>query len=235
MTLVSKIIISSQAILKLQKYKGEIMKVIQPSYRVITPLDGEGFLKTIEEVARTCYKSEDKIGEGTAVKMIRTLVDKKHEAMIEFADIIVRFVTNRGFSHELVRHRLASFAQERTRYCNYSQDKVGNEITVIEPYWKGTRGVLADHAWAESMESAEKKYFELLSLGAIAQEARGVLPNDLKTEINIKANIREWRNIFKLRTAAPAHPDMHRLMIPLLKEFQENIPVLFDDITYGEG
>jgi thymidylate synthase (FAD) len=216
------------------------MRIIEPSYEIITPLNNVDMLKTIEKVARTCYKSEDKISDdiSSAERMIKTLLQNHHEAMIEFADIIVKFTSNRGFSHEMVRHRLCSFAQESTRYCNYSDDKFDNQITVIRPYWMkepmtydmGHDSNKINVFWFSAMETAEKNYFALIKAGLKAQDARGVLPNDLKTEINVKANIREWRAIFKLRTAKPAHPDMRRLMNPLLKEFQENIPILFDDI-----
>lgn len=210
------------------------MNIIDPFYEIITPLDGENILKTIEVVARTCYKSEDKIEKGSAEKMVKMLVSKHHEAMIEFADIIVKFTTNRGFSHELVRHRLASFAQESTRYCVYSKDKFGNEITVIHPYWFDSASDIAKTSWLNAMSTAENEYLTLIKEGLLAQDARGVLPNDLKTEINIKANIREWRNIFQLRTPLAAHPDMQRLMRPLLNEFKSKVPILFDDITYEE-
>lgn len=217
------------------------MKIIEPSYEILTPINGEEILKTIEKVARTCYKSEEKIGEGTAAKMVNNLINNGHEAMIEFYDITVKFVHNRGFTHEMVRHRLCSFAQESTRYCNYSADKFGNEITVIRPYWlipdyNDTLGneyysSKAANLWHEQLTKIEEVYFELLKTGLPAQAARGVLPNDLKTEINVKANIREWRAIFKLRTSPAAHPDMRRVMIPLLQEFKTLLPVVFDDLT----
>lgn len=210
------------------------MKIIEPSYEILTPINGEEILKIVEVVARTCYKSEGKIAEGSAERMITMLIKNGHEAMIEFADITVKFIHNRGFSHEMVRHRLCSFAQESTRYCNYSADKFGNSITVIIPYWipywELDEKTAEKEIWYDAMTSAENAYFNLLEIGNPAQAARGVLPNDLKTEINVKANLREWRQIFKLRTSPAAHPDMRRLMIPLLKELQSRIPVIFDDI-----
>lgn len=222
------------------------MKIIEPSYEILTPINGEEILRTLEKVARTCYKSEDKIGPGTAEKMIHNLISNGHEAMIEFFDITVKFTHNRGFSHELVRHRLCSFAQESTRYCNYSGDKFGNELTMIRPYWMkpssendGDSYFTSESSshWFNAMKIIEDSYFGLLELlkeegiQPQAQAARGVLPNDLKTEINVKANLREWRTIFKLRTAPSAHPDMRRVMIPLLEELSGKIPVIFDDIT----
>ena len=129
--------------------------------------------------------------------------------------------------------RICSFAQESTRYCTYSADKFGNEITVIKPYWYNEGESKTNDScirWFDSMAYAEHNYFKLLENGLPAQAARGVLPNDLKTEINVKANLREWRAIFKLRCAPAAHPDMRRVMIPLLQELKNRIPIIFDDI-----
>lgn len=209
------------------------MKIIEPSYEILTPIDGAEILKTIEVIARTCYKSEDKIEPGSAERMVKMLIKNGHEAMIEFADITVKFIHNRGFTHEMVRHRLCSFAQESTRYCNYSNDKFGNEITVIKPYWveETNHFARAIGEWKEAMDAAQQGYFALINSGLNAQAARGILPNDLKTELNVKANLREWRAVFKLRCASAAHPDMRRVMIPLLQELKQKIPVIFDDIT----
>lgn len=205
------------------------MRIIEPSYEILTPINGDEVLKAIEKVARTCYKSEEKIGEGTAERMISNLIKNGHEAMIEFFDITVKFIHNRGFTHEMVRHRLCSFAQESSRYCNYSEDKFGNEITVIRPYWWEEHPRLYCD-WKEVTELIEEAYFNFIGEGLQAQAARGVLPNDLKTEINVKANLREWRAIFKLRCAPAAHPDMRRIMIPLLQELKNRVPIIFDDI-----
>lgn len=208
------------------------MKIINAGYEIMTPISEGGIeeLKHLERVARVCYKSEDKIKEdGSSAKgMIARLIKSGHHAMLEHSSISVLFTVDRGVSHELVRHRMASFAQESTRYCNYSQDKFGNEITVIQPYFfeDGPKWT----AWRRAMESAEERYFELLIKGATAQEARSVLPNSLKTEIVVTANYREWRHIFTLRCSPAAHPQMREVMLPLLKEFHEKLPVLFDDI-----
>ena len=205
------------------------MKIIEPSYEILTPINGAE-LQRIERVARTCYKSEDKIGPGSAEKIISMLIKNDHMAMIEFFDITVKFIHNRGFSHEMVRHRLCSFAQESTRYCNYSADKFENTITIINPYWLDSDCSFIANLWYDAMQKAEKSYFALIKAGLPAQAARGVLPNDLKTEINVKANLREWRQIFKLRTSSAAHPDMRRVMVPLLQELKNLIPIVFDDL-----
>lgn len=214
------------------------MKIIEPSYEILTDIDENLILKKIELSGRTCYKSEDKITDDatSATKLVSQLIKNGHGAMLEFSDIVVKFIHSRGFSHEMVRHRMCSFAQESTRYCNYSNEKFGNELTFINPYWM-TEEYLdklpysggAKLSWQNTMEKIEKEYFSLLDCGLQPQAARGILPNDLKTEIVVKANIREWRHIFGLRAATPAHPDMRRVMIPLLEEFQKRMPILFTD------
>lgn len=209
------------------------MKIINASYRIETPTySGEKLLKSIEQAGRTCYKSEDRITDESAEAFVRMLIERGHESVLEHASITVRFVCDRGVSHEIVRHRIASFSQESTRYCNYSNDRFRNEITFIKPCFleDGTGGY---KLWKQAMFVAEKEYFDLLNWGFTPQEARSVLPNSTKTEIVMTANLREWRHFLKLRTAKAAHPQMRELTVPLLKELQGWIPVIFDDI--GEG
>lgn len=209
------------------------MKIIKAGYEILTEISDGGIaeLRHIEKIGRVCYKSEDKITEDgeSAKKFVKMIIERGHEAMIEHSSLSVKFIVDRGVSHELVRHRIASFAQESTRYCNYSKDKFGKEITVIEPCFFSP---LSDSYtfWKHAMESAEAHYFSLLDKGATPQEARSVLPNSTKTEITITANYREWRNLFKLRTAKAAHPQMREVTIPLLKELKEKLPIIFDDI-----
>ena len=215
------------------------MKIIKPSYEILTPISDGGIkeLQHIEKIGRVCYKSEDRITDDgeSAKKFVKMLISNGHEAMIEHSSLSVKFVVDRGVSHELVRHRIASFAQESTRYCNYSKDKFGNEITVILPCFFDTgMGILSNslvyQEWKLACEYAEERYFNLLKMGATPQQARTVLPNSLKTEITITANYREWRNFFKLRTAEASHPQMREVTIPLLKELKTLIPIIFDDI-----
>ncbi len=209
------------------------MKIIKAGYEILTPISKDGIseLQHIEKIGRVCYKSEDKITEDgeSAKKFVKMIIDRGHEAMIEHSSLSVKFIVDRGVSHELVRHRIASFAQESTRYCNYSKDKFGKEITVIEPCFFSP---LSDSYtfWKHAMESAEAYYFSLLESGATPQEARSVLPNSTKTEITVTANYREWRNFFRLRTAEAAHPQMREVTIPLLNELKSRIPVIFDNI-----
>lgn len=209
------------------------MKIVSAGYEILTPISNGGIdeLKHIEKIGRVCYKSEDKItGDGeSARKFVKMLIDRGHEAMIEHSSLSVKFTVDRGVSHELVRHRIASFAQESTRYCNYSKNKFGNEITVIKPLFFAEDSEQYSE-WKSAMIDAEKHYFDLLKNGATPQEARSVLPNSTKTEITITANYREWRNFFKLRTAEAAHPQMREVTIPLLEELKEKLPIVFDDI-----
>ena len=258
------------------------MKIIKPSYEILDDISEDGIkeLQKIERCARTCYKSEDRMSEDgeSAKKLIRKLIESGHEAMLEHSCLTVKFITDRGVSHELVRHRMASFAQESTRYCNYSNDKFGQEITVIEPVEfdklsiehgydvsrekeatvtdllrlrnaendderESTFAVFDEHSdiykayayWFLNCYENETYYLQLTNVYDMTpQMARSVLPNSLKTEIVVTANYREWRHIFQLRTAPDAHPEIRRLLMPLLKELKIRIPVIFDDIKVEE-
>lgn len=205
-----------------------MVKVIEPTFAFESPI-GEDLLLSIERAARTCYKSEDKIAPGSASKLVRMLIERGHEAMLEHSSLSIRFICDRGVSHELVRHRLAAFAQESTRYCNYSKDKFGEEITVIKPpFWPVSS--LQYEFWLNAMKNCERAYMNLIASGATAQEARSVLPNSLKTEIVVTANLREWRHILRLRTSSAAHPQMRQLMVPLLGLLRTSVPVIFEDV-----
>ncbi len=206
------------------------MKIIKPNYKIMTKIDREELLKTIEIAGRTCYKSEDKITEDSASKFIKMLIKNGHEAMIEHNSISVKFVYDRGVSHEIVRHRIASFAQESTRYCNYSNDKFGNEITFIKPFFFDENSE-EYKVWHSCCGTAEVDYLRLIKLGRSPQEARSVLPNSLKTEIVVTMNLREWRYFFRLRCANAAHPQMREVAVPLFKEMKELLPELFEDIV----
>lgn len=205
------------------------MRVVQAGYEILDTLNGEEILKKIERVARVCYKSEDKIGEGTAEKMVKALIKRGHEAMLEHFSFSVKFTVDRGVSHELVRHRVASFAQESTRYCNYGHE---GEITVIKPLYLSDCG--EDYnLWRKACVVAEKQYLDMLAYRFSPQEARAVLPNSLKTEVVMTANLREWRHFFSLRacgTTGKPHPQMLEVAVPLLKEVKSLIPVVFDDL-----
>lgn len=205
------------------------MKIVKASYEIMDDLDGAEILRKIEKYGRTCYKSEDKISDESAENFVAGIIKRGHESVLEHVSFSVKFIVDRGVSHELVRHRLASYSQESSRYCNYSKEKFGNEITVIEPCFM-TEGSNGYGVWKDACLYAEEAYFELLNRGRTPQETRSVLPNSLKTEIVMTCNIREWRNVLKLRTSTAAHPQIREVMIPLLQELKEKIPVAFDDI-----
>lgn len=207
------------------------MKIIAPYYIIEDLLNGEELIKRIERFGRTCYKSEDKITDESAKKFIQNIIKRGHESVLEHEKITVRVVCDRGVSHEIVRHRIASYSQESTRYCNYSNEKFGSELTFIMPvFWENEERKEELELWKQAMMNAEKSYFALLEAGAHPQEARSVLPNSLKTEIVMTMNLREWRHFFRLRTSEASHPQMRQIAKAMLNEFREKVPVIFDDI-----
>jgi thymidylate synthase (FAD) len=206
------------------------MNIIKPSFVIETQLSGDEVLRRIEQACRTAYKSEDKITPESAPQFVARILKLGHESVLEHVSLTVRMQCDRGVTHEIVRHRIASYTQESTRYCDYSKGKFGGEITVIEPcFWE--RGTPHYNVWRRASEAAEQAYQELISLGASPQEARSVLPTCLKTEILITMNLRAWRHFFDLRTEAAAHPQMREITLPLLEAFKRRIPVVFDDIA----
>ena len=205
------------------------MRIIKPSIEILTPIDGDAVMKHIELCGRVCYKSEGKITDTSADTFIDGIVKRGHEAVVEHYNITVKFICDRGVSHEIVRHRLASYCQESTRYCNYSKGAFGGEITVIRPCFL-IEGSEAWQYWREACLTAERRYFEMLNVDCTPQEARTVLPNSLKTEVVMTANVREWRHFLKLRTAPAAHPQMREVAKMVLVEFQRMMPILFGDI-----
>lgn len=217
------------------------MNIIKPSYEILDKIDGQAILKKLELIGRVSHKSEDHITETSAAPFVKKLIDLGDESVLEHVSITVRFICDRGVSHELVRHRLAAFTQESTRFCNYSQDKFGNQLTFIQPCFLHdmTGGKIPnsfgytsdDNVWYYAMRDAEAAYFGMLREGAKSEEARSVLPNSLKTELIMTANLRELRHILQLRCSKRAHPQCRELMIPLLHELQSKIPIVFDDIA----
>jgi thymidylate synthase (FAD) len=205
------------------------MRIIEAGFEFMEEVDGEQIIRKIERAGRVCYKSESRISDDSAERFIRNIIKRGHESVLEHGSISVKIICDRGVTHEIVRHRVASYSQESTRYCNYSSEKFGNEITVIKPcFWEETDEAYA--IWKESMEMIEKNYIQMLALGAKPEEARSILPNSLKTEIVVTMNIREWRHFFKLRTDVKAHSQMREIAGKMLEEFKKRIPVLFEDI-----
>lgn len=209
------------------------MKIVKPQVIIESNIDGKELLLQIERAGRTSYKSEANITEGSAEKFISSIIKRGHESVIEHGSITVRFICDRGVSHEIVRHRLASYTQESTRYVNYSKDKYGSEVAFVKPYFFGQNWEV-DDAWKEAMKKAEESYMLMLGLGMTPEAARSVLPNSVKTEIVMTANPREWRHFLKLRGSKAAHPDIRFLARDLCKQFQARFPVLFDDITWED-
>ena len=205
------------------------MKIVEPKVELINPISYQDLLSTVEIAGRTCYKSEDKITDGSAEKFVRNILKRGHEAVIEHASLTVRFTCDRGVSHEIVRHRLAAYCQESTRYCNYSKEGFGGEITVIKPMSFDCSDS-PYRIWKRSCENAETAYFDLLNEGCTPQEARSVLPNSLKTEVVMTADMREWRHFIRLRCAPAAHPDMRVVAGLLYDLLKSNYPVFFEDI-----
>ncbi len=208
------------------------MRIIEPTIHIETDVDQDHILKHLEKAGRVCYKSESNISDDSAEKFIQAILKRGHESVIEHFSITVRVICDRGVSHEIVRHRIASYSQESTRYCNYYSDKFSKEITCIKPcFWEENSKEF--YIWKKSMQEAEKSYMDLISLGATPQEARSVLPNSLKTEIFITMNLREWRHFLRLRTSSAAHPQMREVALKILGEFMERYPVFFRDINEG--
>lgn len=212
------------------------MILVKPSFEILHITHRP--LHLIEKSGRTCYKSEDKITISSAGTFVGKILKMGHDSVVEHASATVRFICDRGVSHEIVRHRICSFSQESTRYCNYK----GGVAFVIPPWietlspgeYDGKEGnalMGGDHRWFEAMIDSEFDYMNLIELGWKPEQARSVLPNSLKTEIVMTANLREWRTVFELRTSTAAHPQMRELMVPLAKRFSEEIPVLFEDFA----
>lgn len=205
------------------------MNIIKPGFEILDEFDGMSMLKKLEMCGRVCYKSEENITTESATKFIGNILKSGHESVLEHEKVSVRIVCDRGVSHEIVRHRIASYSQESTRYCNYSKDKFNGELTFIKPcFWN--EDDIKYQKWLEAMQNVENMYLDLMAEGALAQEARSILPNSLKTEIIVTMNLREWRHFFKLRTSERAHPQMREVAIMILKQFKERVPVVFNDI-----
>ena len=205
------------------------MKIIEPYFEIMDEVDGRKMLQKIEKIGRVCYKSEELITEDSAETFVRNILKRGHESVIEHEKISVKMVCDRGVTHEIVRHRVASYSQESTWYCNYQKDKFGNELTFIKPvFWSEDSEEYA--VWKHMMQQCEEQYMHLIRLGASPQEARSILPNSLKTEIVVTMNLREWRHFFRLRTAGAAHPQMREIACMVLEEFRRQIPVVFEEL-----
>lgn len=209
------------------------MKVIKPTFVIEQELDEDKMLQAIERAGRTCYKSENLISPESAKKFVTNILKLGHESVIEHEKITVRIICDRGVTHEIVRHRIASYSQESTRYCNYCNDRFGNELTFIEPCFFSSdseEDKKNKEIWLDTMSMIEKNYNSLIENGAKPEEARAILPNSLKTEIVVTMNLRAWRHFFKLRTDKSAHPQIREIANQILDEFKQKLPTIFGDL-----
>jgi len=220
------------------------MKIINASYQILTNVNWPDILRQIEKIGRTCYKSEENITPETSIKFVKNLINCGHESVLEHQSVSVRVICDRGISHEVVRHRIASYSQESTRFCNYAKQ---NELIFVKPcFFENIKeGIytfesddmnltIGESLWFDTMLLCESRYLQLINNGLTPQEARSILPNSLKTEIVMTMNLREWMHFFKLRAieiSGKPHPQMLELTIPMLKSFQKLIPIVFDDLV----
>lgn len=210
------------------------MKIIEPSFSLQTPfgaLDEEKgieLLKWVEFNARISHRSEDRIEDESWRRFIQTVVvDRADWSVTEHASITAVIRTDRGITHELVRHRLFSFTQESTRFV---RGKQGEGLEFIKPSGLNMADGITYWDWRNFMEVTEGTYFLLLNRGERPQEARSVLPNALAATISMTGNLRSWRWFFMMRTSKESHPDMRRITVPMLAEFKRFIPILYNDI-----
>lgn len=206
------------------------MKTIKPSVELLAIT--ENAAKLIEFAGRTCYKSESKITEDSANEFIRMIKKRGHLSVIEHASASFRIITDRGISHEIVRHRLSSYSQESSRYCNYSNDKFGNELTLVKPSFKTSLGPVI---WDLAARQSERNYFDMLATGEPPEIARGVLLTNQKTELVMSCNFREWLHFIKLRTSSAAHPDMRIIANKVARILKAKCPAVFCDYSGSDS
>ena len=217
------------------------MTIINPSIELMDAPSYETVLKKIERIGRVCYKSEDKITGDSAEQFIRGIIKRGHESVIEHESISVKVTCDRGVTHEIVRHRIASYAQESTRYCNYTGEKFGGSISVIDIKtgfgWdlNNPRDENLYLIWFDAMMSADRYYQDMIKAGAKPEEARSVLPNSTKTEIVMTMNLREWRHFIRLRGSKAAHPQIRQVTDMIRAAFVCNYPVFFEDLEVKHG
>ena len=205
------------------------MKVIEPRVELVDDFDAAAIMRKLERAGRVCYKSESNITDDSAEKFIRNVIKRGHESVIEHASVSFKIICDRGVTHELVRHRIASYSQESSRYCDYSAGKFGGELTFIKPcFWAEDDENF--QLWLKSMEHAEKNYLAMRANGAKPEEARSILPNSLKTEIFVTMNLRELRHFLRLRTDKAAHPQMREVALKIRDIMLEKLPTVFGDI-----
>lgn len=212
------------------------MKIIEPSVELINPIPYEVALNTIEIAGRTCYQSEDRMTDDSAEGFIRRIIQRGHESVLEHVSVTAHFICDRGVSHEIVRHRIGAYSQESTRYCNYSGNKFGREISVVDLATGFKYDFTKDNdrkkyaVWMAAMADAEKHYMDMMALGATPQEARSVLPTSTKTSVTLTYDIREWRHFLRLRCDPTSHPQIQQVAGRARKLLIERYPMFFEDI-----
>ncbi len=217
------------------------MKIINASSKFLTEFDTNDAMLKLGKIASVCYKGSkyEETELDKAKRIVGNCIKNHHDSILEHFAVSVEFVTSRDISHELVRHRMASFTQESTRYCNYTNsEKFGGDISVIDisKYIQDCNDAANVYMkWKEACEACEKAYMSMISCGVPAQIARDVLPHSLATTIIVTANLREWRHILKLRTDTVAHPGIQEIMVPVLETFQEKLPIIFGDIEISNA
>ena len=209
------------------------MNIIEPSVEILTPLDADTIMKHLERCGRVCYKSEGRIGDGSAERFLSGIIKSGHESVLEHYSITFKVVCDRAVSHQIVRHRIASYSQESQRYCNYTKDGFGRSVAFVRPGWIEKHAELYG-VWQNACQNAEDAYFCLIDSGCTPQQARTVLPNSTKTEIVCTMNVRELRHFLKLRTSPAADPAIRQVANMLLSKTKESLPVLFADIERGD-
>lgn len=208
------------------------MKIIEP-WLELDEIDGIKIMKNLELAAKQCYRTQGNITEDSYKNFLKNCITRGHESVLEHEKVSIRMCCDIGVYKDLTRHRHASFSIESTRYCNYSKDKFGNELTFIKPCnIDGSEELYSN--WIGTMDFIEKEYIAMSNNGAKPDQLRLLLPHSTAAEVYMTANIREWRHIFSLRAQKETHPAVQQVMIPLLRYFQETMPELFGSITYNK-
>lgn len=206
------------------------MRIVNAYVEILSELDGDRILRSIETYARTAHKTEGKGTNESTRQFVRRLIAQGHLSVVEHEIVTFRVVCDRAIAHQITRHRIASYTQESTRYCDYSDERFGGQITVIRPpFWpEGSTGY---SLWLQAMGEAERAYVNLIATGSTPEQARVVLPLGLKTELVMTMNLRQWRHFLSVRTGNDAHPQIRSLALSMLEELQSRIPIVFDDLV----
>ena len=216
------------------------MKLIHSNV-IFDEINAKEIYKKLEKHIRVCYKSEDKINENSHEKLISLIMQKQHHSVLEHCSISARIICDRGVSHEIVRHRIGAYSQESTRYCNYGKDKFGGVTFIIpshidmkEVEYEVLDGVsisnIDERFFLFALSVAEQHYLGLLEHGWTPQQARAVLPNATKTEIDVTYNLRQWRHFIQMRATEYAHPDMKVIADYIKLTLQRELPLIFGDL-----